>query len=137
MNSDESSTSLLSADIDRVGSAVVARDGLLYAVAGYAHFAKALTQVQVEDAIAAMLRARGLSIAQNRQDARLRCAGRTMLSVTPAYSLILQSADLSNLAEALDKALPQAHYVKAAVGSCPTQGQEGSFTAYRVAVLLY
>jgi hypothetical protein len=26
---------------------------------------------------------------------------------------------------------------QAAVGSCPAQGQQGAFTAYRVAVLLY
>jgi hypothetical protein len=28
-------------------------------------------------------------------------------------------------------------YHQASVGSCSAQGQEGSFTAYRIAVLLY
>jgi hypothetical protein len=48
-----------------------------------------------------------------------------------------QDADLSHLPQALVDRLASGHYHQAAVGSCPTQDVSGSFSAYRVAVLLY
>jgi hypothetical protein len=41
------------------------------------------------------------------------------------------------LPEALVKRLASGSYHQAAVGSCPARGTEGSFTLYRLAVLLY
>jgi hypothetical protein len=123
--------------MDRAGVAIVAHNGLLYAVAVYARFAKVLTQEQVEDAIAAMLRARGIPVAQNRQDARWRCAGRGILSVDPASALVFQSPDLSSLAATFDQTLSQTHFARAAVGSCPAKDAAKGATQYRVAVLFY
>ena len=48
-----------------------------------------------------------------------------------------QDADLTQLPQALAERLASGNYRQAAVGSCPAQITEGSFTAYRVAVLLY
>jgi hypothetical protein len=48
-----------------------------------------------------------------------------------------QDADLTRLPQALADRLASGQYRQAAVGSCPAQGVEGQFTAYRVAVLLY
>jgi hypothetical protein len=48
-----------------------------------------------------------------------------------------QDADLTLLPQALLDRLATGKYRQAAVGSCPAQGLEGTFTAYRLAVLLY
>jgi hypothetical protein len=48
-----------------------------------------------------------------------------------------QDADLAQLPGDLASSLASGKYHQASVGSCPTQNLEGSFTAYRVAVLLY
>jgi hypothetical protein len=44
---------------------------------------------------------------------------------------------LSRLPQALEDKLKSGQYRQAAVGSCVAQVTEGSFAAYRVAVLLY
>ncbi len=137
MNSDESNASLISPDMDRAGVAVVARNGALYAVAVYARFAKPMTPEQVEVAVAAILQKHGMVVAQSRQDARWRCLGREALSVPPVSSQVLQSPDLASLTESLDQSLADAHYTKAAVGSCPAKNVSKWETQYRVAVLFY
>jgi hypothetical protein len=48
-----------------------------------------------------------------------------------------QDADLTQLPQALGDRLASGKYRQAAVGSCPAQLAGESFTAYRVAVLLY
>jgi hypothetical protein len=48
-----------------------------------------------------------------------------------------QNAELTHLPQALTSRLASGAFREAAVGSCPPQGQQGPFTAYRVAVLLY
>jgi hypothetical protein len=48
-----------------------------------------------------------------------------------------QDADLTRLPRPLEDHLATGQYRQAAVGSCPAQSDEGAFTAYRVAVLLY
>ena len=48
-----------------------------------------------------------------------------------------QNTDLSELPQDLVKQLASGSYRKAAIGSCPAQGNGSGFTSYRVAVLLY
>jgi hypothetical protein len=48
-----------------------------------------------------------------------------------------QDSALKELPRPLTEQLASGQYHRAAVGSCPAQGVEGDFTAYRVAVLLY
>jgi len=48
-----------------------------------------------------------------------------------------EAAALTRLPDALLDRLATGRYRQAAVGSCPAQDMEGSFTAYRMAVLLY
>jgi hypothetical protein len=47
-----------------------------------------------------------------------------------------QDAELSHLPEALLDRISTGKYREAAVGSCPSQSADGTFTLYRVAVLL-
>jgi hypothetical protein len=137
MNSPHHRENLLSAEIDRVGVAVVARGRQLYAVADYARAVPILTQAQVEARIASTLRARGLSIATDPSLARAYCSSPAPFSSTgsPAFLMRWQNADPDRLPADLEQRLASREFREAAVGSCPPQGV-GSFTAYRIAVLL-
>jgi hypothetical protein len=48
-----------------------------------------------------------------------------------------QGSELTRLPQSLLDRLASGRYRRASVGSCPAQGLEGTFSAYRVAVLLY
>ena len=61
----------------------------------------------------------------------------THLDVYKRQIMRWQGSDMSQLPQALAERLGSGRYQRAAVGSCPAAGQEGTFTAYRVAVLLY
>jgi hypothetical protein len=139
MHSSGHRSNLLNPEVDRVGVALVASRGVLYAVADYERAVQVLTQAQVEEAIAALLRARGVNPASDPADARAYCAqGRgAQGSSQPGFRMMWQDADLSHLPGALLERLGTGQYSRAAVGSCAPQDLEGSFTAYRVAVLLY
>jgi hypothetical protein len=133
---------LLNPKVDRVGVAVVAsRDGL-YAVADYARDVPVLTRAQVETEVAGLIQVSGVAILRDATLARAACATDNGLPLTasgarPQFIMRWQDADLTQLPEALSNSLVSGKFHQASVGSCPTQGQEGSFTAYRVAVLLY
>jgi len=114
---------LLNADIDRVGIAVVAARGVLYAVAD------------------SLLRAHGISLVRDNADARAACRLDKGLpsggGSTPSFVMRWQDANLDQLPPRLVESLASGRYRQAAVGSCPARGAEGSFTVYRIAVLLY
>jgi uncharacterized protein YkwD len=133
---------LLNPDINRVGIAVVAVRGTLYAVADYSRNVQALTQTQVEARVAELLRSHGLTILHDNAQARAACVTDSGLPPSPGgpqamFVMRWQSADLTRLPEALSEKIASGRYRRAAVGSCPAQGLEGDFTAYRVAALLY
>jgi len=130
---------LLNPAVDRVGVAVVASRGLLYAVADYARDVPVLTQAQVEAAVARLLRAHGVTILSDATTARAACAMEHGLpaGTSPRFVMRWQETDLSLLPQALTERLVTGQYHQAAVGSCPMRNQEDGFTAYRVAALLY
>jgi hypothetical protein len=128
---------LLSPDVDRVGVAVVAANGVMYAVADYARGAEALTQTQVEAKIAGLLRNRGVAVLKDSADARAYCSTGAKNPSQPGFLMRWQNPDLSQLPPQLGNQLASGRYRNGAVGSCPPQGVEGGFTLYRVAVLLY
>jgi hypothetical protein len=133
---------LLNPQVDRVGVAVVAGRNGRYAVADYERAVPVLTQAQVEAAITGKVRMSGITVLQDATLARAACAAddgvpHPSSGAKPRYVMRWQDADLTQLPEDLADSLASGKYHQASVGSCPTQGQEGSFTAYRVAVLLY
>lgn len=135
-------SNLLSPEVDRVGVAVVAARGTLYAVADYSRVVEKLSGLQVEERIAALIRVRGVAILRDATAARAACATdegmpRSAGEATPRFVMRWQDSDLTRLPEGLVKRLESGQYRQAAVGSCPAQVAEGAFTAYRVAVLLY
>jgi hypothetical protein len=139
MNSPGHRTNLLNPEVDRVGVAVVASRGEFYAVADYERAVPVLAQADVEAAVASLLRARGLEVLTYPAAAREYCAQSVGFKggTQPKFIMRWQDADLTLLPQALLDRIATRKYSQAAVGSCPAQGIEGTFTAYRLAVLLY
>lgn len=134
-------SNLLSKDVDRVGIAVVASRGVLYAVADYSRGVEALSAREVEARVAALMRPSGVAILGDPSPARAACAtdeGAPRSSgMRPGFIMRWQDSQLDRLPNALADRLASGQYRHAAVGSCPAHGVQGTFTAYRVAVLLY
>jgi len=142
MNSPGHRANLLSPDVDRVGVAVIASRGVLYAVADYSEGVPALSPPQVEARVAALIRVSGVTILGNPGLARAACAAdsgvpRAPGALQPRFVMRWQDSDLTRLPQALVDRLSSGEYRQASVGSCPARGGQGSFTVYRVAVLLY
>jgi hypothetical protein len=132
---------LLNPDIDRVGIAVVAAQGVLFAVADYGRGVPVRSQAQVEADIAALIRPSGVAIVRDPRDARAACAMDHGMpegqGLQAGFVMRWQGAELKHLPDSLENRLASGQYRKAAVGSCPAREAQGSFTIYRVAVLLY
>jgi Cysteine-rich secretory protein family len=139
MESPEHRANLLNPAVDRVGIAVVANQGVIFAVADFARAVPVLTQAQVESAIATLLRGRRLQVTGETTEARSYCisSGRYQGNNPPSFLMRWQNPDVTHLPQQLVDQLTVGRYHKAAVGSCPPQDVNGSFTIYRVAVLLY
>jgi uncharacterized protein YkwD len=144
MNSPGHRANLLSPEVDRVGIAVVASHGVLYAVADYSHGVDALSAPQIEARVAGLIRPSGVTILANPELARAACAmnsgmPRATGGPQPRFVMRWQDADLSRLPQPLVDRLSSGDYKQASVGSCPAQSDpgQGSFAAYRIAVLLY
>jgi len=134
-------TNLLSPEVDHVGIAVIAARGVLYAVADYSRAVTQLSPAEVEAQVAALIRPSGVTILRDPAAAREACAmeegaPRTG-GATPRLIMRWQSGDLNELPQQLVERLQSGNFRAAAVGSCPAENVEGSFSAYRVAVLLY
>ena len=142
MHSPGHRANLLSPDVDRVGIAVVEARGVLYAVADYSRAVQQLSAPQVEAKVAALIRVSGVAILRDPTLAREACAtdeGVPRSAGGPPVRFVMrwQEADLTRLPQALVDHLASGKYRQASVGSCPAQIAERSFSAYRVAVLLY
>ena len=133
---------LLSPEVDRVGVALVAARGVLYAVADYSRAVQQLSVPQIEARVAALVRPSGVSILQDPSAARAACTvdnglPRATGGMQPRFVMRWQDADLSHLPQELVQHLEAGTYRAADVGACPAQVSEGSFSAYRIAVILY
>lgn len=144
MNSPGHRSNLLSPEVDRVGIAVVSSRGVLYAVADYSHGVDALSAPQIEARVAGLIRTSGVTILADPALARAACATdsgmpRATGGPQPRFVMRWQDADLTRLPQALVDRLSSGKYTQASIGSCPAQSDQGqsSFSAYRIAVLLY
>lgn len=142
MHSPGHRSNLLNPQVDRVGIALVAARGELYAVADYSRGVQALDHAQVEARVAALLRSTGVAVMQNNAAARAACATDEGLPARdaegmPRFIMRWQDSNLSLLPQPLRQKLESGQYRRAEVGSCAPRNMGGDFTAYRVAVLLY
>jgi uncharacterized protein YkwD len=141
MNSRYHRENLLNPGVDRVGIAVIARGDMLYAVADFAHAVSVLTPEQVEATISNLVQAAGVSVHGNSSGARIACAQDHGLPASldnrrPEFIMRWQDAELLHLPSALVDRIASGKYHEAAVGSCPSESAENTFTVYRIAVLL-
>jgi uncharacterized protein YkwD len=142
MRSPDDRSNLLNPQMDRIGVAIIVSRGTLYAVADFERAVPVLTQVQVEAAIAGLLRRSGITVLHDATAARAVCAtdrplSRDEVGRHPGFVLRWQDSDLTHLPQALMEQINTPRYSQAEVGSCPAQDVKAAFTAYRVAVLLY
>lgn len=141
MDSPGHRTNLLNPDVDRVGIAVVASRGVLYAVADYSRGVESVSAREAESKVAALIRRDGVAISKDTSLARQACAMDSGMprEVTerPGFIMRWQDSQLDQLPKPLANKLASGQYHRAAIGSCPAQGVQGTFTAYRFAVLLY
>jgi uncharacterized protein YkwD len=140
MHSPGHRANLLNPQVDHVGIAVVAGRYGLYAVADYERAVQVLTQAQIEAQVAGLMH--GVTILPDATLARTACVAEGALprpasGPRPHFAMYWEDAQLTQLPKDLTDALATGKFHKAAVGSCSAQGDEGSFTAYRIAVLLY
>lgn len=130
---------LLSPEVDHVGIAVIAARGVLYAVADYSRAVARLSDAQIEARVAGLIRPSGVEVLRDPSLARAACrmdSGVPRGGRTPGFIMRWQSGDLDRLPQALTERLGSGRYRQAAVGSCSAQDIQ-SFSAYRLAVLLY
>jgi hypothetical protein len=143
LNSPGHRANLLNADIDRVGIAVVAAQGVLFAVADYSRAVPVLSPAEVESTVGRLLRGKGLALRRDTTEARAACRLDHGLppqadgAGTPQFVMRWQDSNLDQLPARLIETLASGRYRQAEVGSCPARSAEGAFTVYRVAVLLY
>jgi uncharacterized protein YkwD len=135
-------SNMLSRDVDHVGIAVVAAQGVILAVADFARSVPVLNPSQVENTIGGLLRSAGIIVRHDTIDARASCVlDRGLPPLTsvdhPQFVMRWQDADLNHLPPDLVERLASRRYRQAGVGSCPARNVEGAFTVYRMAVLLY
>jgi hypothetical protein len=115
---------------------------VLYAVADYARGVQSLSSTQVETRVAGLIRQKGVAVAANPGVARAACAmnsgmPRSAGGSQPGFIMRWQDSEMNVLPNALAGRLASGRYHQAAIGSCSPAGVDGTFTAYRVAVLLY
>jgi uncharacterized protein YkwD len=137
MHSTPHRTNILDPRMNAIGIGVVARNGTLYAVEDFADAAEALSPAQVASRVDALLRAESIDPSAPRDAAAQACASAS--GVPPGGRLVVRfdTPDLSRLPEQAAAQIRSGSYRKASVAACPGGGRQGSFTTYRVAIVLY
>jgi len=102
--------------VDRVGVAVVASRGVLYAVADYERSVPVLTQTQVEAFVAGLLRRSGVDLTGDPEDARVSCVQERLAksSRQPGFLMLWQGSELDRLPGALVDRISSGRYRQAA-----------------------
>lgn len=130
---------LLNPKVDHVGIAVVEAHDVLYAVADYSRAIPALTPPQVEARVSRLLSVSGIKILNSHTEARAYCNGVNHPTGArfPGFLMRWQGPDIEHLPQQLVNNLGSGQFHAVEVGACQPRNVEGSFTVYRVAVLLY
>ena len=131
---------ILDPQMNAIGIAVVVKNGYLYAVEDFANANQALTREQVEQKVGELLLQQKIDPSAPQKIGEEACA---MQDGTPADAtqagpvkgvMRFQTPDLSKLPDQVAQQLSSGQFTRAAVGACKS---EGTFTTYRVAVVLY
>jgi uncharacterized protein YkwD len=140
MNSVPHRQNILDPQMNSIGIAVVEKNGYLYAVEDFANASESLTKEQVEQKVGDLLRQQKVDPSAPRNIGEEACA---MQDGTPQDAsqagqvkavMRFQTPDLNKLPDQVAQQLSGGQFTKAAVGACESHG---TFTTYRVAVVLY
>ena len=142
MHSPPHRANMLNPNVDRIGTAIVAARGTLYAVADFSAAVRQLSRSQIEGQVADLIRVSGVAIVPNPVQAREACETDEGMppakpGMQPLFLMRWQSSSLDVLPKVLTEKLASGRYRRASVGSCRPEGAQDSFSAYRVAVVLY
>jgi hypothetical protein len=82
------------------------------------------------------IRAAGLMIRSENDDARRVCQGNQPSNSQPMFMATFSSPELNTLPDSLKRAIHSGNYIKAEVGACTKPAVDG-LSEYHIAVLLY
>jgi uncharacterized protein YkwD len=146
MNSPHHRANILDPDLTAIGIAVVFAPnasggrgpGMLFAVQDFSQSVANLNMQQQENQVSSILAARGLQVTSGSGDARKTCVsdGNTWAGPRPGLMIKYETPDVNQLPGQIDQKIQSGKFRAAAVGACPAT-QSGSFTHFRIAILLY
>ncbi len=137
MQSPHHRDNILDPQLTVVGIAVVKGSDGLFAVQDFSQAVANLDLGQQEQKVIANLNAHGLHSTQATKDARKTCEMNRGFSGGHPLSVVrFETANLNTLPDDVEQKLRSGRYRAAAVGACPG-GNDGAFTRFRIAVVLY
>jgi hypothetical protein len=130
---------ILDPQMNALGIGVVERRGTLYAVEDFDDASEALTAGQAENRVGALLRKEGIEPLASREAAEEACATGSGYPKYGTGRLVIRfdTPDLRQLPEQVAAEIRGRDYRKASVAVCTNGEKQGSFTTYRVAIVLY
>ena len=136
MHSPPHRANILDPKLNSIGVGVVERGGTLYVTEDFAEANENLSASQVERKVAGLLRHEGVGASMPRSPAAKACDRNS--GYPPGGKLIIRfdTGDLSQLPGQVSAQIHRGDYKRASVAACPG-GRQGSFTTYKVAIVLY
>ena len=131
---------ILDPQMNAIGIAVVNNNGTLYAVEDFASANQALSREEVEQKVGELLRQQKIDPSAPSKIGEEACEMQDGVPSDAARAgpvkgvMRFQTPDLSKLPDQVAQQLSSGAFTRAAVGACKS---EGTFTTYRVAVVLY
>jgi hypothetical protein len=137
MNSAPHRANLLDPDVNAVGISVVQVGDAFFGVEDFAAAVEVLSLEEQEQRLVSQLSDAGLHRVNATDEARKSCASsRATVTQKNATVVRYETADLSRLPDDIAQKARSGKYQSAAVGACEAPGS-GSFTRYRIAILLF
>ena len=138
MHSPDHRANLLDPRVDRIGIAVLVRNGQLYAVQDFDRGVASLSFEEQASAVADLLIASGVEVQIADEGARRTCAMDTGFAGPrrPWFIMRFSTGELNALPDQLRNRLLSGRYRQATVGACAIRGAE-PFSSYNIAVLLF
>lgn len=139
MHSPEHRRNILDPGLDAVGIVAQWYNGRLYVVEDFAHVTAALGPARVEQRVGELLRQQGVDPDGPHAAAEAACRSQKGIPGGPSVRLVIryQTGNVNQLPGQVVEELHRAHYTRAGVGACSPDGEQGGFTTFRVAIVLY
>lgn len=132
-------TNILDPQMNSIGIGVAEKGGYLYAVEDFANSSQTMTKEQAEEKVSNLLRDEKIDPSGPRDAAEQACAANSGMPAGAGARAVVrfETPNLNELPSQVAQQLRSGQFTKAAVGACAPSQTQGSFTTYRVAVLLY